>query len=87
MVMCLPPLRRFFTLPMFSAPWSLPEMIFGFLLALTFICWWMGTAAFSRMRFAVGAPAHPYIRPAYDVRQDEAYEIIREGLRNALDKL
>ena len=33
------------------------------------------------------APAHPYIRPAYDTRQDEAYEIIREGLRNALDKL
>ncbi len=33
------------------------------------------------------APAHPYIRPAYDTRQDEAYEIIRDGLRNALDKL
>ncbi len=33
------------------------------------------------------APAHPYIRPAYDARQDEAYEIIRDGLRNALDKL
>ncbi|MDO5299998.1 MAG: HK97 gp10 family phage protein [Clostridia bacterium] len=33
------------------------------------------------------APAHPFIRPAYDTRQDEAYEIIREGLRNALDKL
>lgn len=33
------------------------------------------------------APAHPYIRPAYDIRQDEAYEIIREGLRNALNKL
>lgn len=33
------------------------------------------------------APAHPYIRPAYDTRQDEAYEIIREGLRNALNKL
>ena len=33
------------------------------------------------------APAHPFIRPAYDVRQDEAYEIIREGLRDAIDKL
>ncbi len=33
------------------------------------------------------APAHPYIRPAYDTRQDEAYEIIRDGLRDALDKL
>lgn len=31
------------------------------------------------------APAHPYIRPAYDTRQDEAYEIIREGLRDAID--
>lgn len=31
------------------------------------------------------APAHPYIRPAYDARQDEAYEIIRDGLRNAID--
>lgn len=33
------------------------------------------------------APAHPFIRPAYDTRQDEAYEIIRDGLRDALDKL
>jgi len=32
------------------------------------------------------APAHPYIRPAYDTRQDEAYEIIRDGLRNAIDQ-
>jgi len=32
------------------------------------------------------APAHPYIRPAYDARQDEAYEIIRDGLRDALDQ-
>ena len=32
------------------------------------------------------APAHPYIRPAYDTRQDEAYEIIRDGLRDAIDK-
>ena len=32
------------------------------------------------------APAHPYIRPAYDTRADESYEIIREGLRDAIDK-
>ena len=30
------------------------------------------------------APAHPYIRPAYDTRQDEAYKIIRDGLLNEL---
>ena len=33
------------------------------------------------------APAHPYIRPAYDTRQDEAYEIIRNGLRDAIDQM
>lgn len=33
------------------------------------------------------APAHPFIRPAYDTRQDEAYEIIREGLRDVIDHL
>ena len=33
------------------------------------------------------APAHPYIRPAYDVTEDEAYELIRDGLREALDRL
>ena len=33
------------------------------------------------------APAHPFIRPAYDTRQDEAYEIIREGLRDAIDQM
>ena len=32
------------------------------------------------------APAHPYIRPAYDARAEESYEIIREGLRDAIDK-
>ena len=32
------------------------------------------------------APAHPYIRPAYDTRQDEAYGIIRDGLLNELMK-
>ena len=33
------------------------------------------------------APAHPLIRPAYDTRADEAYEIIRDGLRDAVDRL
>lgn len=33
------------------------------------------------------APQHPYIRPAYDTKADEAYEIIRSGLRDAIDKL
>lgn len=32
------------------------------------------------------APAHPYIRPAYDTRQDEAYGIIRDGLMQELSK-
>ena len=31
------------------------------------------------------APSHPYIRPAYDVTEDEAYELIRDGLRKAID--
>ena len=30
------------------------------------------------------APAHPYIRPAFDARQDEAFGIIRDGLLNAI---
>ncbi|MFR6102054.1 MAG: HK97-gp10 family putative phage morphogenesis protein [Christensenellales bacterium] len=33
------------------------------------------------------APAHPFIRPAYDTRADEAYGIIRDGLRDAVDRL
>lgn len=33
------------------------------------------------------APSHPYIRPAYDATEDEAYELIRDGLREALDRL
>ena len=33
------------------------------------------------------AHAHPFIRPAYDTRSDEAYEIIRDGLRDAIDQL
>ena len=31
------------------------------------------------------APAHPFIRPAYDTRADESYDIIRQGLRDALN--
>lgn len=33
------------------------------------------------------ALAHPFIRPAYDARSDEAYEIIRDGLRDAIDRM
>lgn len=33
------------------------------------------------------APAHPFIRPAYDTRADEAYGIICDGLRDAIDRL
>ena len=33
------------------------------------------------------APAHPFIRPAYDTRADEAYGIIRDGLWDAIDRL
>lgn len=32
------------------------------------------------------APAHPYIRPAYDTTEDQAYEIIRQGLRDAINE-
>ena len=32
------------------------------------------------------APPHPYIRPAFDTRQDEAFGIIRDGLLNELRK-
>ena len=32
------------------------------------------------------APPHPFVRPAFDVRADEAYELLKEQLRNALDK-
>ena len=31
------------------------------------------------------APAHPFVRPAFDARADEAYDTIREGLRKALE--
>lgn len=30
------------------------------------------------------APAHPYVRPAFDARQDEAFSIIRGGLLDEL---
>ena len=29
------------------------------------------------------APAHPFVRPAYDTKADESYHIIRAGLRDA----
>ena len=32
------------------------------------------------------APMHPYIRPAYDARQDDAYGIIRDGLLDEIKK-
>lgn len=32
------------------------------------------------------APMHPYVRPAFDTRQDEAFGIIRDGLLNELRK-
>ena len=32
------------------------------------------------------APPHPFVRPAFDVRADEAYELLKEQLRNALDQ-
>lgn len=32
------------------------------------------------------APPHPFIRPAYDTTADEAFDIIRESLRDALDR-
>lgn len=31
------------------------------------------------------APPHPFVRPAFDARADEAYEKIKEQLRQALD--
>lgn len=33
------------------------------------------------------APAHPYVRPAYDARADESYNIIRDGLLAELTHL
>lgn len=32
------------------------------------------------------APPHPFIRPAFDARSDEAYELLKQQLRDALDK-
>lgn len=31
------------------------------------------------------APPHPFVRPAFDARVNEAYEIVKEQLRQALD--
>ena len=33
------------------------------------------------------APMHPFVRPAFDTRSDEAYERMKEVLRNALSRL
>lgn len=33
------------------------------------------------------APAHPFVRPAYDTHADEAYNIIRDNLRDAIDNM
>ena len=33
------------------------------------------------------APAHPYVRPAFDTRQNDAYGAIRDGLLNELKNL
>lgn len=32
------------------------------------------------------APAHPFVRPAFDARGEESYELLKEQLRDALDK-
>ena len=32
------------------------------------------------------APAHPFVRPAYDAKADESYDIIRAGLRDAVSR-
>lgn len=32
------------------------------------------------------APPHPFVRPAFDVRADEAYELLKTQLLRALDK-
>jgi HK97 gp10 family phage protein len=50
-----------------------------------------GGAAYSNpVEFGHGgphpAPPHPFVRPAFDVRADEAYELLKEQLRNALDR-
>ena len=32
------------------------------------------------------APAHPFVRPAYDTKAGESYDIIRAGLRDAVGR-
>ncbi len=43
------------------------------------------------VEFGHGGPhpagAHPYMRPAYDAKKDEAYIKIREALQQAIDKI
>lgn len=43
------------------------------------------------VEFGHGGPhpagAHPYLRPAYDAKQDEAYSLIRQSLKQAIDKI
>lgn len=35
----------------------------------------------------VTAGAYPFMRPAYDARKDEAYDLIRDAIRQAIDKI
>ena len=43
------------------------------------------------VEFGHGGPhpagAHPYLRPAYDAKQDEAYSLIRQSIKQAIDKI
>ena len=32
------------------------------------------------------APAHPFVRPAFDTKKDEAYQMIRNGLNSEIRK-
>jgi hypothetical protein len=42
----------------------------------------------SYMHFFVQSaePAHPFVRPAYDTKADESYDIIRAGLLDAVGR-
>lgn len=43
------------------------------------------------VEFGHGGPhpagPHPYLRPAYDAKQDEAYSLIRQSIKQAIDKI
>lgn len=43
------------------------------------------------VEFGHGGPhpagPHPYLRPAYDAKQDEAYALIRQSIKQAIDKI